>query len=289
MWHAPPVLPALISVTPPSAIQIGPLPIGFYGLGYVVGIAVMLLVSQGEARRRGYDPGLVTGALVTVAICAIVGARLYHVIDQWLYYRDHLTAIVLPPYSGLGLYGGIAGAVVGIAIHCRRHRLPFLGALDVVVPGTLFAQAIARWGNFFNQELYGPPTELPWGITIDCDHRVAQYPCDTYPAATTGFGPLFLYESIWDALGGGRRPVAVAPPPRPIAGRGPGQLLDDLVRQRSAGPGVVPAGLGVDRRGHPDRDAHRRHAGGARRGDDRPTARASGACLTRTATAGRTR
>ena len=203
MWHAPPVLPALISVTPPSAVQLGPLPIGFYGLGYVLGIAVMLLVSQGEARRRGYDPALVTGALVTVAICAIIGARLYHVVDQWLYYRDHLSAIVLPPYSGLGLYGGIAGAVVGIAIHCRRHRLSFLRALDVVVPGTLFAQAIARWGNFFNQELYGPPTDLPWGIAIDCDHRVPQYPCDTYPAATTGFGPLFLYESIWNALGGG--------------------------------------------------------------------------------------
>jgi phosphatidylglycerol:prolipoprotein diacylglycerol transferase len=193
---------ALIPITPPSAIQVGPLPIGFYGLAYVVGIAVMLLVSQGEARRRGYDPGLVTGALITVAVCAIIGARLYHVIDQWLYYRDHLAAIVLPPYSGLGLYGGIAGAIVGIAIHCRRHRLPLWSALDVVVPGTLFAQAIARWGNFFNQELYGPPTELPWGITIDCDHRVTQYPCDSYPAATTGFGPLFLYESIWDALGG---------------------------------------------------------------------------------------
>lgn len=202
MWHPPGVLPALISIAPPSAIHVGPLPIGLYGLGYVLGIAVMLLVSQSEARRRGYDPSLVTGALVTVAICAVIGARLYHVIDQWLYYRDHLTAIVLPPYSGLGLYGGIAGAIVGIAIHCHRHHLSLWRALDVVVPGTLFAQAIARWGNFFNQELYGPPTELPWGITIDCDHRVAQYPCDAYPAATTGFGPLFLYESIWDALGG---------------------------------------------------------------------------------------
>ena len=130
------------------------------------------------------------------------GARLYHVIDQWLYYRDHLAAIVLPPYSGLGLYGGIAGAVVGIAYHCRRHHLRLWLALDVVVPGTLFAQAIARWGNFFNQELYGPPTELPWGITIDCAHRVGQYPCDAYPAATTGFHPLFLYESIWDVAGG---------------------------------------------------------------------------------------
>lgn len=203
MWHPARVPPALIQVMPPSAIELGPLSIGLYGIGYVVAIGVMILVSQGEARRRGYDPGLVTGAILPVAICALIGARLYHVIDMWAYYRDHLEQVVLPPYSGLGLYGGIAGAVVGIAIHCRRHRIPLLTALDVVVPGTLFAQAIARWGNFFNQELYGPPTDLPWGIAIDCAHRIPAYPCgDAWPEATTGFHPLFLYESIWNGLGG---------------------------------------------------------------------------------------
>lgn len=203
MWHPAWVPSALIQITPPSAVGVGPLSIGLYGLGYVLGITVMILVSQSEARRRGYDPALITGAIIPVAVCALIGARAYHVIDQWAYYRDHLEQVVLPPYSGLGLYGGIAGAVVGIAIHCRRQRIPLLDALDVVVPGTLFAQAIARWGNFFNQELYGPPTDLPWGITIDCAHRIAQYPCGTaWPEATTGFHPLFLYESVWDALGG---------------------------------------------------------------------------------------
>lgn len=203
MWHPARVPSALIQVTPPSALTLGPLSIGLYGLGYVVGIAVMILVSQAEARRRGYDPALVTGAILPVAVCALIGARLYHVIDMWAYYRDHLELIVLPPYSGLGLYGGIAGAVVGIAIHCHRQGIPLLAALDVVVPGTLFAQAIARWGNFFNQELYGPPTDLPWGITIDCGHRIEQYACGTdWPVQTTGFHPLFLYESIWNAVGG---------------------------------------------------------------------------------------
>ena len=202
MWHPAWVPFALIQVTPPSAIQLGPLSIGLYGIGYVVAIGVMILVSQAEARRRGYDPGLVTGAILPVAVCALIGARLYHVIDMWAYYQDHLAQVVLPPYSGLGLYGGIAGAVVGIAIHCRHHRISLLAALDIVVPGTLFAQAIARWGNFFNQELYGPPTDLPWGITIDCEHRIERYPCDGWPADTTGFHPLFLYESIWNALGG---------------------------------------------------------------------------------------
>jgi phosphatidylglycerol:prolipoprotein diacylglycerol transferase len=197
------VPPALIQVLPPSSIALGPLSIGLYGIGYVVAITVMVLVSQGEAKRRGYDPGLVTGAILPVAVCALIGARLYHVIDMWAFYRDHVAQIVLPPYSGLGLYGGIAGAIVGIAFHCRRHHIPLSTALDVVVPGTLFAQAIARWGNFFNQELYGPPTDLAWGITIDCAHRIGPYPCgDTWPEATTGFHPLFLYESVWNAVGG---------------------------------------------------------------------------------------
>ena len=203
------MLPGLISIDPPSGLQLGPLFIGFYGLGYVLAIAVLLWVSQGEARLRGFDPRLVSGALITVAVCAIIGARLYHVIDQWAYYQDHLAQVVLPPYSGLGLYGGIAGAVVGILIYTRRHAVPAWTALDIVIPGTLFAQAIARWGNFFNQELYGGPTDAPWGISIDCAHRVAEFSCapsaafpQGLPAATTGFHPLFFYESVLDLIGG---------------------------------------------------------------------------------------
>ncbi len=155
-----------------------------------------------EARRKGLDPGLVTSAIVIVAVFALVGARLYHVIDEWDRYAADPLQAVLPPYSGLGLYGGIFGAAIGIWVFVRGKDIPLGRALDVVVPGTLFAQAIARWGNFFNQELYGPPTDLPWGITIDCFHRVAQYPCELYPEATTGFHPLFFYESALTITGG---------------------------------------------------------------------------------------
>jgi phosphatidylglycerol:prolipoprotein diacylglycerol transferase len=196
------VAPGVIELVPPAGFGLGPLFIGFYGVGYVVGIAVLLWVSQAEARHRGLDPSRVTGALLLVAACALVGARLYHVVDQWAVYQADPVRIVLPPYSGLGLYGGIFGAVIGIWIYTRRLGIPIWKALDVVVPGTFFAQAIARWGNFFNQELYGPPTDLPWGITIECSHRLPQHPCETLPAATTGFHPLFLYESILDLTGG---------------------------------------------------------------------------------------
>ena len=193
---------ALIDVIPPSGIELGPLTLGFYGIGYVLAVAVMLLVSQLEARRKGLDPSLVTNAIIVVAVFALVGARLYHVIDEWERYAADPIGAVLPPYSGLGLYGGIFGAAIGIWVYVRGKDIPIGRALDVVVPGTLFAQGIARWGNFFNQELYGPPTDLPWGIVIDCAHRVAQYPCELYPEATTGFHPLFFYESALTITGG---------------------------------------------------------------------------------------
>jgi phosphatidylglycerol:prolipoprotein diacylglycerol transferase len=195
-------VPGLIDVIPPSGIPIGPITIGFYGIGYVLAIVVLLGVSRAEARRRGIDPEWVSGSLVIVAVCALVGARLYHVLDQWAAYAADPIAVVLPPYSGLGLYGGIAGGVVGIAIVARRRNVPLSRALDIAVPGTLFAQAIARWGNYFNQELYGPPTDVPWAIPIDSAHRVGSWGCTAFPAQTTGFHPLFLYESILDLVGG---------------------------------------------------------------------------------------
>jgi phosphatidylglycerol:prolipoprotein diacylglycerol transferase len=109
--------------------------------------------------------------------------------------------IFLPPYAGLGLYGGVLGAAIGILIYTRWKHISLPIALDVVIPGALLAQGIARWGNFFNQELYGPPTDLPWGIAIECQYRIPQYPCSTYPFETTGFHPLFFYESALDILG----------------------------------------------------------------------------------------
>ena len=195
----------LINITPGSQVIPGFF-IGWYGLLYLVGLAVLLLVSQREAIRRGYAPGHVWNAFLVVALFALIGARLYHVIDQWAFYSQDLLRAVLPPYSGLGLYGGIAGAILGILIYTRWKRLPLRMGLDVVIPGTLFAQGIARWGNFFNQELYGPPTDLPWGITIDCAHRVALYACPPGSLPTDvpleGFHPLFFYESSLTIIGG---------------------------------------------------------------------------------------
>ncbi|HEX4898412.1 MAG TPA: prolipoprotein diacylglyceryl transferase, partial [Candidatus Limnocylindrales bacterium] len=197
----------MISITPdPIAIQIGPLPVYWYGIAYAVGLAVSYLVLVRQARRFGQNPEIIGNALIVIAVAALIGGRLYHVIDQWSLYQDDPLKIVLPPYSGLGVYGGLVTGVIAFIALVRYHRVnPWIWA-DIVAPALFTMQAIGRWGNFFNQELYGPPTNLPWGIAIDCAHRVgdhglAQYPCAQFPEATTAFHPLFLYESISGVLG----------------------------------------------------------------------------------------
>ena len=199
----------MIDITPdPIIVQIGPIAIGWYALSYLVGLAVMFVVSQRELERRGIEREHLWSAALLAAVLAIVGARLYHVIHGWdaIYAADPVRAF-LPPYSGLGLYGGIAGAALGILLYGRWKRLPIRLGLDAVIPGTFFAQGIARWGNFFNQELFGPPTDLPWGIAIQCAHRLGTpWPCPSGsdPAAVIGpgFHPLFFYESALNIIGG---------------------------------------------------------------------------------------
>jgi phosphatidylglycerol:prolipoprotein diacylglycerol transferase len=198
------VLPfALIQLTPTRvAFTLGPLTVDWYGIGYVLAIAAGSWLTVREAARHGENPEHVWNAALLVFILAIAGARLYHVIDQWSYYATQPLKIVLPPYTGLAIYGGIAGAILGIVIYTRRHGLGFWRWADFAVPGLFIGQAIGRWGNFFNQELYGPPTDVPWAITIQCQYRVAAYPCATFPFETTGFHPLFFYESALSLLGG---------------------------------------------------------------------------------------
>jgi phosphatidylglycerol:prolipoprotein diacylglycerol transferase len=192
----------MLDFTPdPVAIQLGPLPIYWYGIGYAVGLALAYMVMTRLARRAGEDPDLVGNGMIVVAIAALVGGRAYHVIDQWAQYQDDLLKIVLPPYTGLGVYGGIITGTIAAFVYTRYKGVSFLRWVDVIAPGLFVMQAVARWGNFFNQELYGTPTDLPWGIAIDCAHRIAAYPCDAFPEAVTRFHPLFLYESLSGVLG----------------------------------------------------------------------------------------
>jgi phosphatidylglycerol---prolipoprotein diacylglyceryl transferase len=196
----------VIDLTPsPIAFSIGPLVVHWYGIAYALGLAAAYVVISREARWRGLDVGLLPNGMIVVAVAALIGGRLYHVIDQWQLYRDDLLRIVLPPYSGLGVYGGIIAGVAVAYGYARWKRQPFLAWADAVAPGLFVMQAIARWGNFFNQELYGSPTSLPWGIAIQCQYRTQGYECPpgSDPLATLGqhFHPMFLYESLSGLVG----------------------------------------------------------------------------------------
>ncbi|HEY4753615.1 MAG TPA: prolipoprotein diacylglyceryl transferase [Candidatus Limnocylindrales bacterium] len=201
-----PVL-AMIAITPdPIAFHLGPVPVYWYGVCYALGLAASYVVVTREAQRRGLDARLVDNGIIIVAAAALAGGRAYHVIDQWALYKDDPIRIFLPPYTGLGVYGGILTGTIAAVYIIHRWKQPFWKWADVIAPGLFVMQAIGRWGNYFNQELYGPPTNLPWGIAIDCTHRVSdhgivQWPCSQYPFETTAFTPLFLYESISGLLG----------------------------------------------------------------------------------------
>lgn len=193
-----------------EGITIGSLVVRFYSLMILSGIGVGVFIAQREARRYGDEPDHVVNIAVIGAFCAIIGARIYHVVDsnEWPYYSANPGEIIKVWNGGIGIFGGLAGAIVGLVLYIwwvNRSRTGRRGAprlrvmrwLDIGAPAFLVGQAVGRWGNFFNQELYGPPTDLPWGIPIDEAHRSAQYALETH------FHPLFLYESILSAIGVG--------------------------------------------------------------------------------------
>ena len=180
------------------------LPIYWYGIIVVVCILVGCAVAVVEAKRRGQDPDHIWNGLILVIILGLIGARLYHVISSpqglvrgFEYYRQHPVEIFLIRQGGLGIFGAVAGGVLAAFIYARWHKLDLLPWLDIAAPALPLGQAIGRWGNFFNQELYGYPTTVPWGIPIDLPYRLPQHA--SLPE-TTRFHPTFLYESIWNFL-----------------------------------------------------------------------------------------
>jgi len=157
----------------PIAFHIGPLSVHWYGITIVVATLVGSYVANLEAKRRGQDPDHVWNALLLCLVLGIIGARLYHVFSSprggmlgWDYYRQNPVAILQIWHGGLGIYGAVVGGLLGIYIYARLNKLSFLQWADIGAMGLILAQVIGRWGNFINQELYGYPTNLPWGIAI---------------------------------------------------------------------------------------------------------------------------
>lgn len=199
---------------PRIALELGPLRVHWYGIIITLGIILAAYIAALEMRRKGEDPNIVWDGVLWVMIFGIIGARLYHVFSSpndgtnsgWAYYSQNPLQILAIWNGGLGIFGGIVGGLIAAFFFCRHRKVSFLRVADAAAPGLLLAQAIGRWGNFFNQELYGGPTGSAWwGITIDPAYRIRTPNIDftdlqKYPPETR-FHPTFLYESIWNFFG----------------------------------------------------------------------------------------
>jgi len=175
--------------------HLGSLPIRAYALCILLGVAVAIWLGERRWIQRGGRPGTIGDIAVWAVPFGLVGARLYHVItDPELYFgagKDPLAALYIWQ-GGLGIWGAVAMGALGGYIACRRKGIPFLAVADAVAPCIAAAQAIGRWGNYFNQELYGKPSTLPWAVEIDPAHR------ESGLQRYSTYQPTFLYESIWD-------------------------------------------------------------------------------------------
>ncbi|MDB9529716.1 prolipoprotein diacylglyceryl transferase [Oscillatoria sp. CS-180] len=192
----------------PIIFHIGPLALRWYGVLMLTAILAATLVASREVARKGEDPDNLWDMLFWILIPGFLGARLYYVFIQSPrgesglgYYLQNPGEILKIWGGGIHIFGGFIAGGIALWLFTRIRKLNPLPYLDAIALGLPLAQAIGRWGNFINQELYGPPTTLPWGLQIDPQHRIPPYnDLSIYPESAR-FHPLFLYESLWNFLG----------------------------------------------------------------------------------------
>jgi len=185
-----------------TGFQIGPLFVRYYGIILMLGALAGAWLATREARRRGMDSELVWDGLIWVIVGGIIGARLWHIftpppsmVEQGIttaFYLTHPLDALAIWRGGLGIPGAVIGGVLALYLYCRKNKHSFLIWADIATPGLALGQAIGRWGNFVNQELYGKPTDAPWAIHIDPQYRLPGYENQAY------YHPTFLYESLWN-------------------------------------------------------------------------------------------
>jgi phosphatidylglycerol:prolipoprotein diacylglycerol transferase len=192
-----PLFLALFSLpSPPSPLifEAGPLTLTYYGLFIALGVAVGTWLTERELAREGYDAALALEALFFVVPLGVAGARIYYVAANHDVYAKPLKTGLEVWNGGLNFYGALAGGLLGLLLYSRLRGISALAFADAAAPGLVLAQAVGRWGDYFNQEIFGRPSELPWAIRIAQENRPAQF------ADAASFHPTFLYESLWDAL-----------------------------------------------------------------------------------------
>jgi phosphatidylglycerol:prolipoprotein diacylglycerol transferase len=176
------------------AVRVGPVAIRWYGILMATAMALGLWLAHRDARRRGLDSESLLKAGEIALLGGLVGARLYYVAFNLDYYSQFPGKIFALWEGGLAIHGGVLGGILAGGLYAWRRRLPLAQYLDVAAPSLALGQAIGRWGNFFNEEAFGRPTDLPWKLFISPPHRPPQY------GQVEFFHPTFLYESLWDGV-----------------------------------------------------------------------------------------
>ncbi|MCW2544628.1 MAG: prolipoprotein diacylglyceryl transferase [Frankiales bacterium] len=171
-------------------LHLGPFPIRAYALCILAGALVAIWLGERRWVRRGGEKGVIADMAATAVPAGLVGSRIYHVITSPKEYLDHPVEALYIWHGGLGIWGGIVGGCLGAWYVLRKKGIAFAAVADTVAPFLPVAQAIGRFGNYFNQELYGKATSLPWGLKIDAAHSPDGLP-GTYQ-------PTFLYEALWN-------------------------------------------------------------------------------------------
>ena len=178
----------------PVLFQIGPLTLRWYGLLIATAVLIGLNLSSRLAQSRRLENGLISDLLPLLVLFSVIGARLYYVAFEWHNYANQPMKALAIWEGGIAIHGALIAGTLTLFLFCRWRRQPFLDVLDVLVPSVALGQAIGRWGNFFNSEAFGVPTDLPWKLFILYGNRPVIY------ADAEFFHPTFLYESIWNLL-----------------------------------------------------------------------------------------
>ncbi|MEP0817431.1 MULTISPECIES: prolipoprotein diacylglyceryl transferase [Trichocoleus] len=178
----------------PILVELGPLTIRWYGLLIASAVLIGVSLSQALATRRRVDPDLIGDLIIWLVVAAIPSARLYYVLFQWQEYAQRPEDIIAIWKGGIAIHGAILGGLVASLIFAKIKRVSFWQLADLVAPSLILGQAIGRWGNFFNSEAFGRPTNLPWKLFIPPEQRPVGYENVAY------FHPTFLYESLWNLM-----------------------------------------------------------------------------------------
>jgi phosphatidylglycerol:prolipoprotein diacylglycerol transferase len=178
----------------PILIELGPLTIRWYGLLIASAVLIGVSLSQYLAKRRNVDPDILGDLAIWLVIAAIPSARLYYVLFEWKQYAQHPDQIIAIWNGGIAIHGAILGGTLAAIIFARLQKISVWQLADLVAPSLILGQAIGRWGNFFNSEAFGDPTDLPWKLYIPLERRPLNFANYEY------FHPTFLYESLWDLM-----------------------------------------------------------------------------------------